>query len=264
MSESMPTEVRRERMLGLLVEQEFARVAELAEVFGVSTVTVRADLDALEEQGKVRRVRGGAVAASPPPRGEPSFELSLGAAAVEKALIARAAARLVGSGESVLMGAGTTTAYVARELVARPDLTEVTVFTNGLRTALELEPALPRFAVVVTGGSLRRQQHSLVDPLGGKILEGIRAHTVFVGCGGVHPEAGVTNVNLPDAEMKQRMLRAAARRIVVADSSKLGRVEMAPVCALSEVDLLITGEPADPETVESLRERGLKVEIAGR
>ncbi|MER7500291.1 DeoR/GlpR family DNA-binding transcription regulator [Nonomuraea pusilla] len=261
MSESMPTEVRRERMLGLLMEQEFARVAELAEAFGVSTVTVRADLDALVEQGKVRRVRGGAVAAGPQPRTEPSFELSLGTAAVEKALIARAAARLVSSGESVLLGAGTTTAAVARELVARAELTEVTVFTNGLRTALELEPALPRFAVVVTGGSLRRQQHSLVDPLATRFLEGIRAGTVFLGCGGVHPEAGITNVNLPDAEIKQRMLRAATRRVVVADSSKLGVVEMAPICALSEVDLLITGESADPGVVAALRERGLRVEV---
>lgn len=262
MMESMPTEVRRERMLTLLTEQEFARVAELAEAFGVSSVTVRADLDALEEQGKVRRVRGGAVSAAPSPHVEPSFELSLGTAAVEKSLIAKVAARLVGSGESVLMGAGTTTAYVARELVARPDLTEVTVFTNGLRTALELEPALPRLSVVVTGGSLRRQQHSLVDPLGGKLLEGIRAHTVILGCGGVDAAGGVTNVSLPDAEMKQRMLRAAARKILVADASKLGVVEMAPICAVGEIDLLITGESADPECVASLRDKGLDVEIA--
>ncbi|MGN9783975.1 DeoR/GlpR family DNA-binding transcription regulator [Nonomuraea sp. ZG12] len=262
MTESVPTEVRRERMLGMIMEQEFARVAELAEAFGVSSVTVRADLDALEEQGRIRRVRGGAVAAGPAPRTEPSFELSLGTAAVEKALIARAAARLVGSGESVMMGAGTTTAYVARELVARADLTEVTVFTNGLRTALELEPALPRFAVVLTGGSLRRQQHSLVDPLGGKLIEGVRVDTVLLGCGGVHPDDGITNVNLPDAEMKQRMLRCGGRRILVADSAKLGVTSMAPICALSEIDLLITGEAADPALVAVLRERGLKVELA--
>lgn len=263
MTEIVPTEVRRERMLGLLMEQEFARVAELAEAFGVSTVTVRADLDALEEQGKVRRVRGGAVAAGPPAApGEPSFELSLGSAAVEKAHIAKEAAQLVRSGDSVLMGAGTTTTYVARELVARADLTDVTVFTNGLRTALELEPALPRFAVVVTGGSLRRAQHSLVDPLGGKLLEGVRAAKVFLGCGGVHPEAGFTNVNLPDAEMKQRMLRSATQRIMVADSSKLGVIEMAPICALTGVDLLITGEQADPKILESLRERGLEIQLA--
>ncbi|GAA4051986.1 DeoR/GlpR family DNA-binding transcription regulator [Nonomuraea soli] len=260
MTESMPTEVRRERMLGLLMEQEFARVAELAEAFGVSTVTVRADLDALEEQGRVRRVRGGAVAAAP--AGEPSYELSLGSAAVEKARIAKVAAALIRSGESVLMGAGSTTGYVARELVARPELADVTVFTNGLRTALELEPALPRFAVVVTGGSLRRAQHSLVDPLGGKLLEGIRANTVILGCGGVHPEAGFTNVNLPDAEMKQRMLRAATRRIMVADSSKLGVIEMAPVCELAGIHLLVTGEQADPDTVKALRERGLEIQLA--
>ncbi|MGV9307462.1 MULTISPECIES: DeoR/GlpR family DNA-binding transcription regulator [unclassified Nonomuraea] len=262
MKEPMPTEVRRERMLGLLREQDFARVNELAEAFGVSGVTVRADLDALEEQGKVRRVRGGAVAAGPTLT-EPSFEMSLGAAAVEKGLIAKAAARLISSGESVLMGAGTTTAYVARELVARADLTEVTVFTNGLRTALELEPAIPRFSVVVTGGSLRRQQHSLVDPMAGRLLEGIRAGTVFLGCGGVHADSGFTNVNLPDAEMKQRMLRSATRRVMVADSTKLGRIELAPICLLPEVDLLITGESADPAEVARLRERGLEVQLAG-
>ncbi|MBB5083328.1 DeoR/GlpR family DNA-binding transcription regulator [Nonomuraea endophytica] len=263
MTEPVPTEVRRERMLGLLMEQEFARVAELAEAFGVSSVTVRADLDALEEHGKVRRVRGGAVAAGPPAApGEPSFEQSLGAAAVEKAHIAKLAAHLVRSGDSVLMGAGTTTTYVAREMVARTDLTDVTVFTNGLRTALELEPALPRFAIIVTGGSLRRAQHSLVDPLASKLLEGVRAAKVFLGCGGVHPEGGFTNVNLPDAEMKQRMLRAGTRRIMVADSTKLGVIEMAPICPLNGVDLLITGEQADPEVVESLRAGGLEVQLA--
>lgn len=257
----MPTEVRRERMLVMIVDQEFARVAELAQRFGVSTVTVRGDLDTLEELGKVRRVRGGAIAAPSMPSAEPSFELSLGTAAVEKALIAKAAAKLISSGESVLMGAGTTTAYIARALVARTDLADVTVFTNGLRTALELEPAVPRLAVVVTGGSLRRAQHSLVDPLGSKILEGIRASTVLLGCGGIHADGGITNVNLPDAEMKRLMLKSASRRIVVADSSKLGVIEMAPICSLEDIDLLITGGSPDSAKVRELCDRGLKVEV---
>jgi DeoR family transcriptional regulator of aga operon len=99
--------------------------------------------------------------------------------------------------------------------------------------------------------------------MGGRILEHIHADTAFLSCSGVHPETGVTNINIPEAEMKIRMLRGTSRHIVLADSTKLGRTDLAPVCSLSEVHQLITGEGADAPTLASLRERGLVVEVAG-
>jgi DeoR family transcriptional regulator of aga operon len=99
----------------------------------------------------------------------------------EKALIGRAAASLLNPGETVILDVGTTTTAVARALMEREDLHDIVIFTNGLNIALELEPAIPRFTVIVIGGTLRPMQHSLVDPLAGPMLERINAHTVFLG-----------------------------------------------------------------------------------
>jgi DeoR family transcriptional regulator, aga operon transcriptional repressor len=260
-SEPIPAEVRRERMLELVQEQDFIRIAALAEAFAVSVVTVRADLDMLEAQGLIRRVRGGARAVPQGSAAEPSYEQSLGAAALEKAAIAKAAAQLVGSGESIIIDAGTTTTFLARALVARRDLTDLVVFTNSTSAAHELEPAIPRFSVVLSGGTLRPLQHSLVDPMGGRIIEAIHADTAFLSCSGLHPDTGVTNINIPEAEMKIRMLKATGRHILLADPAKFGRTDLAPVCPLREIDLLITTETDSP-VLAQLRERGLQITVA--
>ncbi|WP_219462323.1 DeoR/GlpR family DNA-binding transcription regulator [Nonomuraea rhizosphaerae] len=262
--EPLPAEVRRERILALVLEREFVRVADLSTAFGISGVTARADLDALEERNLLRRVRGGAVAVGNRLREEPSFEEALSASAIEKTLIGAAAAALVGDGQSIALDVGTTTTFIARALAARTDLSEVVVFTNGLNIALELEGAIPPLTVVLTGGTLRRLQHSLVDPLAHHMFDRINTCTVFLGCNGVHPEAGITNINLPEAEMKQRMLRATtAQRVVVADGSKIGQIHLAAVAPISAVDLLITGPSADPRMLAALRERGLRIETVG-
>ncbi len=261
--ESTSAEARRGRILGLLREQEFVRVTELAQALGVSGVTIRADLGLLEEQGTVRRVHGGAILARSDPAAEPSFELALGSAAVEKAQIARHAAGLVGTGESILIDAGTTSTYLARELAARSDVHDVVVFTNGLRTALELEPAIPRLSVLVTGGTLRPLKHSLVDPLAAPMLQEIHAETAFLSCHGIDPGAGVTSMHLLEATMKRRMIHAARRRVLVADSSKVGRIGLVAVCAAADVDLLVTGRAADPDVLAAVAQLGVTVELAG-
>jgi hypothetical protein len=108
----------------------------------------------------------------------------------------------------VILDVGTTTTAIARALMASDELTNVCVFTNAINIALELEPAIPRFTVVVLGGTLRPLQHSLVDPLSGLVLEQVNVGIVFLGCNGIDPEAGITNLNLPEAGIKQRMLAA--------------------------------------------------------
>jgi DeoR family transcriptional regulator, aga operon transcriptional repressor len=114
----------------------------------------------------------------------------------------------------------------------------------------------------VTGGTLRPLQHSLVNPLGTTLLERLHAAVAFVGCNGVDPEVGITNVNLPEAEVKRAMLLAARRRVIVADGSKIGQVELAKVCDIEEVSLLITDPTADPEVVAEIAAAGCQVELA--
>ncbi|PPG34459.1 DeoR/GlpR family DNA-binding transcription regulator [Rathayibacter sp. AY2B9] len=250
-----------ERRLRLRLAAEssgFVGVAPMADMLGVSVVTVRSDLALLASEGVLQRVRGGAIPA-PRPTGERSLEEGLTSASEEKAAIGEEAAASVSSGQSIVLDVGTTPLAIAHALVAREDLRDVTVITNGLSTALALEPAIPRFTVVVTGGTLRPLQHSLVEPLASELLERIRADIAFIGCTGVHPEAGVTNVNLPEATLKRRMLQAATRRVVVADSSKLGVVDLGRVAAPDEFDRLLTGAGAGDGLVAALEEAGLAV-----
>lgn len=257
----LPARIRRDRMLALLREQDFVRVAELAERFDVSEVTVRGDLDALQARGQLRRVRGGAVPRAAAPA-ERRFEEAEVAAAGQKRAIALAAAAMVSDGDTIVLDVGTTTTAVAQALAERTELSDVTVFTSSLTIALALESADPRLTVVVTGGTLRSKQHSLVEPLAGLVLGSINAGTAFIGCNGVDIERGVTNVNLPETEIKRMILRASQQRVVCADSSKLGQVALAHVCDLDDVDLLITDDRADPDLIAALRETGLEVVLA--
>lgn len=258
---------RRELALALVAERGFVRVAELSTAFGVTTVTARADLDALERQGAIRRVHGGAVPASSAleaerPDREPTFEEALAASVEPKRLIGEHAAAMVRSGQSVILDVGTTTLQIARALRARTDLDDLVVFTNGLSIALELEDEIPRFTVVVTGGTLRPKQHSLVHPLAGSMLDEVHVDLAFIGCNGVDPVHGVTNANLPEAAVKSLMLRAAARSVVVADGSKLGEVHLGRIAPIDAFDVLVTDAAAPAPLVAELEVSGLAVQLA--
>ena len=257
----LPTGARREQVLETVRRQQFASVADLSAAFGVSEVTIRNDLDTLAEDGRLRRVRGGAVHRATSSLEAP-YEQAQDTHVAEKLTIGRLASALVESGQTVLFDAGTTAAATARSLAARTDLHDVTVFTNGIRVALELEPAIPLLNVLLTGGTLRRLQHSLVNPFGTTILEQVHGHVAFLECDGVDPAAGVTHVNVAETEIKRLMMRAARQRILLADGSKLGQISLVHLYGLGEIDLLITDASADPAMVDPLRERGLNVRVA--
>ncbi|GLI28095.1 DeoR family transcriptional regulator [Agromyces rhizosphaerae] len=263
----LPASVRRERALALVTERGFVRVSELGRAFGVTDVTARADLDALERSGGIRRVHGGAVpadagAVSARPEREPSFEEALASSVVPKEQIGLAVAAEVQSGQSVILDVGTTTLAVARALRAREDLADVTVLTNGLSIALELEPEIPRFTVVVTGGTLRPRQHSLVHPLAGVVLDEVHADLAVIGCNGVDAARGVTNANLPEAAVKRQMLHAASRAIVVADAAKLGEVHLGRIAPVDAFDRLVTDAAAPAALIDELQDAGLAVTVA--
>lgn len=251
--------VRRDRMAASVARRGFARVADLARELGVSEVTVRTDLAALEIDGRVTRVHGGAM-----PRGlvaerESSLEQSRTRLTRAKHAIAIETASRVRSGESVLLDVGSTALAVANALVARTDLDEIVIVTNGLAIALALEPAIPRFTVVVTGGTLRSLQHSLVNPLATTLLDDVRVDLAILGATAIEAAAGVTNVNLPEAEVKRRMVASAARRVLAADSSKIGHVHLGRVATLDELDELITDDAATDASLAPLRAAGLRV-----
>jgi DeoR family transcriptional regulator of aga operon len=259
---AIPAEIRRERIVAQVEADGFVRVTDLSRRFGLSEVTISADLDALALEHAVQRVHGGAISPARAAGAEQPFERTSLEAAGQKRAIGTAAAAMVESGQAIVLDVGTTTTAIASALVARAELRDVVVITNALNIAMSLESAVPRFTVIVTGGTLRPLQHSLVDPLAGAVLEHVRADLAFIGCSGVDVTAGITNVNLPEADVKRRMLASASRAIVVADGSKLGRAQLSRVAPLAEIDALITSDDADPGEVAKLGRADLRVIVA--
>ncbi|MGC3999666.1 MAG: DeoR/GlpR family DNA-binding transcription regulator [Anaeromyxobacter sp.] len=250
-------EERRREILVTLERHGRCLVADLAKQLEVSEVTIRQDLDVLEGDGLLRRTHGGAILVRKMGLERP-FQVEETAHHPEKERIGEAAVELLSPGDTVILDVGTTVTEAARKLVAarkRP-----TVFTNGLNIAAILEGD-PEATTVVTGGTLRAKQHSLVNPFGELILSRLRADIAFLGANGIDAEHGVSNVNVAEAEIKALFVRAARRRVVLADSTKVGKVALAKYAELHEVDLLITDRGANPEVVRALREKGLEIRL---
>ncbi|RKR75404.1 DeoR/GlpR family DNA-binding transcription regulator [Frondihabitans australicus] len=248
---------RRDRILAIVETHGFARTADLARQLGTSEVTVRSDFAALEADGRLTRVHGGALPSTGAPVERPFEEVQATGAEAKRAIGVRAAS-LVRSGQCVVLDVGTTTTRIAEALLERTDLTDVTVVTNGLTIALALERAVPRFTVIVTGGTLRPLQHSLVNPLAQSVFETVTADLAFLGCTGVDASHGVTNVNLPETDLKRVMVRVARRSYVVADGSKIGTAHLGVIGPLASFDGLITAG-ADASSIDELRAAGLAV-----
>jgi DeoR family transcriptional regulator of aga operon len=258
---SDPAAVRRRGLARLLSARGFVRVADASLELGVSEVTIRGDLSALERDGQAVRVHGGAMAADFVDRESP-VESNRDHDAGAKRAIGEATAAMITSGTCVYLDAGSTALAVAEALLERRELHDLIVVTSALTLAIALEPAIPRFEVVVTGGTLRPLQHSLVNPFAAPMMASLRFDLAVIGCNGVHPELGVTNLNLPEAEIKTLAMRSAKRSVLVAGGAKLGRVEAAVIGAVGDFDALVTAGPADAGMVERLRATGLEITSA--
>jgi len=249
-------EVRRAQLARLVATRGFVRVADASIQFAVSDVTIRGDLSALEAAGLVVRVHGGAMPTSAVIAHELSLEETRDVDAAAKRAIGVAAAQLVSSGQSVYVDAGSTGLALALALLERRDLHDVLVVTCSLTTALALEAGIPRFSVIVTGGTLRPLQHSLVNPFAVPMIDALNLDLAFIGCNGVDAAHGVTNVNLPEAEIKTRVMGRAKRRVVIADSTKLGVVDLAVIAPIDGFEVLVTAGGGD---VAELRAAGIEV-----
>lgn len=250
--------LRQAKILESLRKHKQVRVADLAGQLGVSKVTVRADLDALAGRGVVQRTHGGAVTRKPVRREDP-LEIASRENAEAKRRIGRHAAALLSDGETVIIDVGSTTTELVRAL--SPELRDVVVITNSLNIALLLE-SHPGVTVIVTGGTLRALQHSLVNPYATRILQEINADKAFIGCNGVHLERGFTNSNLHEAEIKFAMAEVAREVVFLADHSKLLFASTARIAPLSAADRLITDAGVTADVLERLRDSGLKVDVA--
>src|ERR1700684_1804852 len=230
-------------------------VSGLAKELGASPATIRRDLATLERQRLLERTHGGAVAQAV------SYELPLRYKGVrfaeEKRRIAAAAAGRVTEGMAVGLTGGTTATEVARALADRPRLT---IVTNALNIASELG-VRPNIKLIVTGGLARSQTYELSGPIAEASLAGLTLDVAFIGVDGVDAKAGCTTHEEVEAHTNQVMIRHAQRAVLVADSSKIGKVTFARICPARDIDELITDRAADPGAVGALREIGMQVTL---
>jgi DeoR family transcriptional regulator of aga operon len=253
---SLRAAIRHEEILYALEVKGRVSTADLETRLGVTAVTIREDLKYLEQKGLLSRTRGGALAKAGG-SAEKALELTAMTNRAEKQAIGARAAALIENGQTVIIDVGSSTTALANAMSA--DLHGVVVITNGLNIALSLE-TLPGVSVIVTGGTLRPLQHSLVAPMGTLLLEKLQADIAFLGCNGVDPDRGFTNTNIAEAEIKQAMLDSADRKVFLADHGKIGNVASAFVADIADADLLITDSGADKEVLGQLRDQGLEIE----
>jgi len=233
-------------------------VAELSHRFDVSEVTIRRDLRELAAQGVLRRAHGGAVAAIPAPPEPPVVQRMIQAENC-KECIGRAAAALVSDGDSVFIGSGSTTTFVAQHLVNHTDLT---VVTNALTIATELAAA-EGVTLVVTGGMMRASELSLVGHITEQALREVRVDKVIMGMRAISLQAGMTNDYLPEVMTDRTIIEMAPELILVADHTKFGKIASAYVAPVERVTTLVTDSETDPETLTHLRRMGIRVIVAG-
>lgn len=250
-------EDRQRQILQALRSNRHVTVADLSRRFDVSEVTIRRDLCELDAQGELRRAHGGAIAIAPAPLEPPVVQRMLQAEHC-KECIGRAAAALVADGESVFIGSGSTTVYVARRLAGRQGLT---VVTNALTTATELAAATG-VTVVVTGGIMRPSELSLIGHIAEQSLREVRVDVVIIGIPAISLEAGLTNDYLPEVMTDRAIIEMSPQLIVVADHTKFGKVASAYLAPLERVKVLVTDAEADPAMVARFEQAGIRVIVA--
>jgi DeoR family transcriptional regulator of aga operon/DeoR family fructose operon transcriptional repressor len=252
---------RQQQIAAIVDERGRARVSDLAAQFGVSAVTIRKDLLVLEEERRVVRTHGGAIAAARN-RPELAFEIRERLQRDEKLRIGAFAAGLVTDGESIALDASTTALYLARNLKERQGWQQLTVVTNGMRIASELA-GHPGIVVLMPGGRVRYEALSLIGPLGASLYKKINIQKAFVGAAGFTIESGLSDAIEEEAQIKRSMVAGAREVLAIVDHTKWGRAASATFCRTERINTVIGDGEAPAEMVDALRRSGIRVHLIG-
>ncbi|MEL6151367.1 MAG: substrate-binding domain-containing protein, partial [Chloroflexota bacterium] len=251
---------RHQSILQLLDAAESVRVVDLATRLNVSESTIRTDLETLDAQGQLTRVRGGAVAigaTETPATSELMQKVSRNSR--EKEWIARWAASMVEDGDTIMLDASSTVMHIARYLTNRQRLI---VFTNGVHVAQMLAREVSN-TVILLGGILRPNGNALTGEISEAVLRDYHIQRAFVSCWSFVPEIGFFESDIPEAQMKTLMLKATQERIALFDSSKIGSVGLTTFARLDDVDYVAVDTGVDATTIEQIRQTGTTVVVCG-
>ena len=248
---------RRQSLLDILNKQPSLRVSELAKALDVSEGTIRNDLNALEREGRLKHVHGGAVLNNQDQFQNNSFLLRFQQNAVAKLSIAQEAALLIKDGDSILLDASSTAFYLTRALSERKRLR---VMTNGFEVARELAHNSSN-TVILIGGVVNDDSSSVTGLLSEHIIEELHIQRAFVSCSGFTLQRGMTEVHLGEAQLKRKAIESAQQVIALIDSSKFGKEDLTPFARPDQIAHLITDSKLTFEWAEKLKEAGVEFTI---
>jgi len=232
-------------------------IIELSELMDVSGVTIRKDLKLLEEKNLLFRTRGGG-SLNNPYAAERNINEKEFINNEEKQKIAKAAVKLIGINDSLIIGSGTTVFELARFL---HPYKPITVITPALKVGLELSNR-PNVEVLQLGGLIRPNSSSVAGSYADRILQEISCGILFLGVDGIDPDFGFSITNIAEATLNQKMIETAQTLVILADSTKFNRRGLGKICGFEQVDYVVTDDKVSESMVKILEEKGVKVIIA--
>lgn len=246
-SDPMLIQERRQHILSMAQSEGRVRVRDLSKALGISQITIRKDLDYLQEKGLLQRSHGGALPMQPGALFDPTLQEKEKSHHYEKERIGAAAAEMVQEGQCVMLDSGTTTTAVAHAL---KKFSHLTVITNAVNIAAELTGT--DFDVILTGGILRKNSFSLVGPLAEDMLREMHADILFLGVDGFDLDIGLTTPNLLESRVNRAMVHGATRVVAVCDSTKFDRRSLSRIVATSAIHHVITDTNLPKPLAEAL------------
>ena len=256
MAGELKIDTRRKKILDLLRRDGQVRVTQLSDALGATVVTIRSDLDALEQDGYLERTQGGAIQ-TVKNYYNLEFQRRKQEHMEEKKAIAAAAAALVRDGDTLFINSGTTTYFTAIELKQRKNLN---VVTNSISVALELG-GLPTFRIILLGGDINAQYSFTYGEDAKDQISRYRANWAILSIDGVNPGTGITTYHAEESVIDRIMVERAQTPVIIADSTKLGRESFSLVSALTRGTVLITDRNADRSLTQQIHEVGVDVRI---
>lgn len=244
------------RITTQLQKDKAVRIEELSNSLGVSPNTIRRDLKALEEEGVLRRIQGGALL-NENNQGLTTFDERLEKNLEAKKKIARKATSLIAPGDTIIIDSGTTMFELAKLL---PPLSDLTVITNSIEIGNYLLAHKQQdMTLIISGGIALEGSRCLVGIPAENFFAQIHADTLFLAVRGITLQNGFTNQNLQEIPVKRRMITAAKKIVVLADNSKFGKSAISSICAIEDVQTLVTDGAMPSEFSEGLAKRGVTV-----
>lgn len=247
---------RHSKILEQVKQAKTVTVAQLSKALDVSEVTIRKDLIKLENEGLLSRIHGGASITNFLPV-ERSFTEKQTERMEEKESIARQALLHVQPGDTLIIGAGTTTMELAKLLRQVPELT---IVTNAVNVAMELN-SHGNHHVILIGGEMRAKSFALVGAVAEDNLSKLSVSKCFIGVDGIHLQDGFSTLSLAEGKVNQVMMQRSRKVYVLADHTKFGESHLSRFAGLTEVDRIIT-DWVDPQTHAASLDQGVQIEVA--